>query len=115
MEGLKNGHSFLTNGPILIAEINNKMLGERVTGDLDMVDIELKILANQPLKTLSIYTSGNQKKSISLETVNMINGKYDYSRTLLNVPVKDMKWIFFQVEDDCTNMAITNPIFLDSL
>lgn len=115
LEGLKNGHSFLTNGPILLAEINNKKLGERVTGDLDMVDIELKIVANRPLKTLCIYTSGNQKKSISLETVNMINGKYDYSRTLLSVPVKDIKWIFFQVEDDCTNMAITNPIFFDSL
>ena len=48
-----------------------------------------------------------------LEPINYVNGRYDYSRTLSGIDINGVKWIFFIAEDDCTNMAITNPIFIE--
>lgn len=113
LDGLKCGHSFLTNGPVLIPEISKRIPGETATKESSMVDIKVTLFGNRPLKQLSIYANGMQINHIPLETTKSINGKYDYSRIISSVSVKDVKWLFFIATDDCTNMAITNPIFLN--
>ena len=42
-------------------------------------------------------------------------GMFDYSRTLEQISIKDTKWMFFVAYSDCTNLAITNPIFITEL
>ena len=110
---LKQGHSFLTNGPVLIPEIDGKLPGEIVSSRLDKININIKLYANRPLRKLFLYFSGNRRKEYMLEPINYVNGKYDYSRTLSGIDINGVKWIFFIAEDDCTNMAITNPIFIE--
>ena len=111
LDSLKHGHSFLTNGPVLIPEIEGRLPGETLTRTADYVNISLKLLANRPLTKLTICIDGDRTINYTLETMDTIQGKYDYSRIIRDFHIKDVKWIFFIAEDDCTNMAITNPIF----
>ncbi len=113
LSSLKQGHSFLTNGPILIPEISGKLPGETLAPKPDKTDISIKLLANRPLKQLLIYSNGNRRTDLSLETRDQMQGSYDYSRILCDISLKDIKWMFFIAKDDCNNMAITNPIFFE--
>ncbi len=111
LSNLKQGHSFLTNGPILIPEVLGRLPGETVTPKPDQADISIKLLANRPLKQLIIYSNGNKRTDIPLEAKHHVQDSYDYSRLLHDIDLKDIKWMFFITKDDCNNMAITNPIF----
>ncbi len=113
LDSLKHGHSFLTNGPILIPEIDGKLPGDTVIVSEDRVNIKLRILANRPLKQLTIYSKGNRTARFPLENAETAQGSYDYSRIIPDIAIEDVDWLFFIVEDDCTNMAITNPIFIE--
>jgi hypothetical protein len=113
LNSLKKGHSFLTNGPILIPDINGKHPGDTVEKTTDKINISLKLIANKPLKKVSIYTNGDKRMEFQLEAMDALQGKYDYSRILPDMEICDVKWMFFIAEDDCTNMAITNPIFFE--
>lgn len=114
LHALKTGHSFLTDGPILIPEINGAGPGEtaEVTSRKPM-KISVRVLANRPLTTLSLY--GNHGKQEIYELIendaSVHQNYYDYSTTLSKDWSIGDQWVFFVVADDCTNLAITNPIF----
>lgn len=112
---LKKGNSFLTNGPILIAEIDGKQMGEQVqlAADAESVTVKLTILANRPLTRLSVWQNGGRKEDMPLPSVKVCNGCYDYSGEI-SISAADAKWVFFEVKGDYTNQAITNPVFFAS-
>ncbi|MDF2908225.1 MAG: hypothetical protein K0R34_3546 [Herbinix sp.] len=112
LDSLKQGRSFLTNGPILIPEIDGKLPGDTVLSRADKVDIKLRLLANRPLKQVTLYSKGNKETRFTLDATDKVRGCYDYSRILSDITINDVDWIFLIAEDDCTNMAITNPIFI---
>ena len=107
---LRKGNSFLTNGPILVSRVAGKYPGERVkvSDNGESLDIDLKILANRKLKTLEICTENGVRKQIALKG-KKTNGFYDYSMKLEEAPLED-NYMYFTVMDDCTNLAITNPV-----
>ncbi len=115
LEGLRRGHSFLTNGPILLPEIEGRGPGEVITGKSEKVDINIKLIANLPLKKITIYSNGNRTWEYTLEPEDEQKKKYDYSRTLYDFDVRNVQWLFFTAEDDCSNMAITNPVFFEDI
>ncbi|MGN0505562.1 MAG: CehA/McbA family metallohydrolase [Lachnospiraceae bacterium] len=110
---LKKGNSFVTNGPVLIAEINGKQMGETAPFAVDAKEItaKLTILANRPLTKLTVWQNGGRKEELPLPSVEAENGCYDYSGEV-RISAAGAKWVFFQVKDDYTNQAMTNPIFL---
>ena len=122
MDRLRRGRSFLTNGPILVSRVNGKLPGHKVsvstggrkkgkTGDCGAeLEIELMILANRRLKTLRLCTENGVYKDIPLKGGKK-NGFYDYSQTIKE-PAPDGNYLYFMVQDDCTNLAITNPVIL---
>lgn len=114
LNALRRGNSFLTNGPILIPKIKGVGPGEQVElmCDEDEVEVDLTILANRRLSWIRIY--GNNHYSIQISVEEIIKescGMYDYSTTV-TLTTQDKKWFFFEVHEDCTNLAITNPIFI---
>lgn len=113
LNSLRKGRSFLTNGPVLIPEIDGILPGGRVSLTKETETVRLTLMANRPLKRLYLYMSGNCKEEITLKDIPKLNGFYDYSTTLQAVSFQNKGWIFFLAEGDCTNMAITNPIFFD--
>lgn len=114
LDELRNGHSFLTNGPILIPSINSKGIGETltITNTTNKVDMELKILSNRKLKTLYLWKSSTDCEMISLPDKDRNEmGYYDYSG-IYSTKMNDNGYIVFMVKEDCSCMAITNPIFI---
>lgn len=116
LNSLRRGRSFLTNGPILIPEVEGGLPGDTVIPKSDTVNIRLKLLANRPLRQLSVHTNGNRVRNMPLhnyrpEGAGVNKGAYDYSRILSGFDIGGVDWMFFTAEDDCTNLAITNPIF----
>ncbi|MCR5153650.1 MAG: CehA/McbA family metallohydrolase [Lachnospiraceae bacterium] len=116
LTNIKEGHSFVTNGPILIASINDKIMGETASFpvDAEQIKAELKIISNRPLKTLEVWQNGGRKETIALPEVECEDGAYDYSGCY-TFSAADAKWVFFRVYDDYTTQAITNPIFLEAI
>lgn len=113
VEALKKGNSFLTNGPILLPTIKGGGPGETVRIEKEeKVLMNLRILSNKKLSDIYFYLNGNRciKKTLK-ECDNTACNYYDYSMEE-ELPFADAEWIFYVVADDCTNMAITNPIFL---
>ncbi|BCJ96763.1 hypothetical protein acsn021_43320 [Anaerocolumna cellulosilytica] len=111
LASLKKGHSFLTNGPILLPTIEGKGPGETVHKEEKELEVLIRLLANRPLKRLIIHQSGGRTETIVLENINQIKGFYDYSR-VVTIQVQDKDWVYFEAYEDCTNLAITNPIFI---
>lgn len=111
----KSGHSFVTNGPILIAEISGKRMGEVAKFPVDGEEItaHLTILSNRPLTTLSIWQNGGRTEELPLPEVEAENGCYDYSGEV-TFSAEQAKWVFFRVQADYTVQAVTNPVFLEA-
>jgi hypothetical protein len=114
LASLKRGNSFLTSGPILVPTLNGVGPGETlcVTAG-EKVLMNLQIMSNRKLDKITMYADGKRcivKNLIELDKTKSCNF-YDYSFQE-ELPFADAKWIFFVVEEDCTNMAISNPIFL---
>ena len=100
----------MTNGPILIPRVSGKLPGERlkITDDKALFDVDLKILANRRLKTLRIWTENGLRREIKIKG-HKENGFFDYSISLQEAALDD-NYMYFTVQDDCTNMAISNPV-----
>lgn len=115
LQAMRQGNSFLTNGPIIIPKINGASCGEKTVRQEETLEVELLIMSNKPLAKLQVYGSDTYSKQYLLVEKNETVGLpyYDYS---MHLPLEDASkgnWIFFVVADDFTNMAITNPIFLN--
>ena len=113
LENNKAGHSFVTNGPIVMAELNGAGHGDTVCVSDEETELlaKLTILSNRPLSELMVYQRGGLVKKYTLSPVEAVNGCYDYSR---EIPVEAQKdgWVFFRVQKDYNVQAITNPIFM---
>ncbi len=112
LESLKNGYSFLTNGPIFIPTFDNKNIWESIN-DKSNININFKIVSKKPLKELIMYTDkGEIVLSEDLKNISMENYFYDYSFSLNNYDLSQYKFVLFKVKGHFTNQAFTNPIML---
>jgi hypothetical protein len=111
MNALRAGHSFLTNGPILMTTINGKGPGEKLAETGKALQMDIRLYANRPLKSLQICTENGVVKELELKCGKK-DGYYDYSMELKENPddYKDSHYIYFLAKNDCTNLAITNPV-----
>ncbi len=104
---LKKGHSFLTNGPILIPTVNGKLPGEKLEEGKEL-DIDIKLVSNRRLEKLLVCTENSTLQEIELEAKKE-NGFYDYSQKIKQTITED-RFIYFIAKSDCTNLAISNPV-----
>ena len=114
LDNNKAGHSFVTNGPVLIAGIGGKGMGETAGFPVEAEEItaHLTILSNRPLTKLFVIQNGGRCEELLLPEVEEENGCFDYSGDV-TFSAKDAKWVFFRVSADYTVQALTNPIFLE--
>lgn len=111
LKALKEGHSFLTDGPIIIPTVNGRLPGKSdFKGREDDLEISLKIFSNRELTTLEIRGENGLIKEMPLSGQKK-NGFCDYSLKLTET-AKGNRFIYFVVKSDCTNMAITNPVIV---
>lgn len=115
LDNNKAGHSFVTNGPVLVATIGDKSMGEVASFPVEAEEItaHLMILSNRPLEKLFVVQNGGRCEELPLPEVEAENGCYDYSGDI-TFSAKDAKWVFFRVQANYTVQALTNPIFLEA-
>ncbi|MCR5824843.1 MAG: CehA/McbA family metallohydrolase [Lachnospiraceae bacterium] len=100
LKNLEQGHSFLTNGPIIEAKLQ------------DDGTAELKIVSNRPLSRLLVYSNGQSIEEFDLADPADLNGGFDYSCTV-NLNTEGKKWFIFRLlGEDVVTEAITNPVFV---
>lgn len=103
---IKNGNSFISNGPILIADVNGKSYGETV--DLDgagSVSLNLKAFARDGFESIRIVKNGEV-----VQTIDSINGS-TYEKVIRLSDLKSGDWIVLEGMGVSTYYCITNPIF----
>ncbi|MGC9063194.1 MAG: CehA/McbA family metallohydrolase, partial [bacterium] len=58
IKALKNGNSFITNGPIILADIDGKYPGERLESLKTSYILNIKVLSNSPIDKIIIIGDG---------------------------------------------------------
>lgn len=117
VEGIRRGNSVLSNGPILVPTINGAIPGETAEGG---DELSIYLLTNRRLKEIQLIKRGKKQTVYSLSPYEKRNkGYFDYSHSRA---MKELKAMDFEVlpgdyviviaYDDCTNAAISNPIFM---
>ncbi len=104
LQALKNGKSFMTNGPLLLANIDGKQPGEEVSSS-QKVFIDIDVISNQPIKELRVVQAGKPVCSM------VINDKEVFSCRVQIDPTEG-EWVVVEVFGDYPVYAITNPIYL---
>lgn len=99
LDALRNGRSFLTNGPILFYK-----------------DGKITLMSARPLQYLRIYTPEGLYKEKKLNSRSALikdgdNNFYDYSFELKDSKLFTKDWFYLTAVDDCTNQAFMNPVF----
>ncbi len=121
LDGLKNGRSFVTTGPMLLGTVNEKLPGEVFThkekGD-HRFRLRIESLSEQPIDRIEIIVNGKLRRAL--------HPKNRYSQTEaggfavvwnIEIPINESSWIAvrsFQIgEDNRTRFAHTAPWHID--
>lgn len=111
LDALRKGHSFLTNGPVLLTKVNDAYMGESTKVKDGKVSLDITLMANRELTGLTAFLANGKAVSIPLKKLPTAK-HYDYSFKLNDFEVGDSGYIFFVANGDCTNIAISNPVLL---
>lgn len=104
LEAIRNGHSFVTNGPVVIADIDGKIYGETVEL-AKATKININIFNREGLEGIRVIKNG-----VVLQTINLTGTVYTNSIDLTGLQSGD--WILLEVLGKDIFYAITNPIFI---
>ncbi|MEJ5230124.1 MAG: CehA/McbA family metallohydrolase [Pseudothermotoga sp.] len=106
LKALVEGKSFMTNGPLILAEIEGKGPGETVdTLSKESLVLNLKVLSNIALEKVVVIQAGRivQQLDVTGQRECILSTKID---------PKDGSWIIVEVYGPYPVYAITNPIYL---
>lgn len=103
-KAIKDGNSFISNGPIVIADIDGKSYGDTVTLKNNNVKLNMDAFARDGLESLRIVKNGE-----ILQTID-VNGEA-YQDVITLTGLNDGDWIVIEGLGTSTNYCITNPIF----
>lgn len=101
INAIKSGHSFLSNGPVIAAEIDGVSYGETVASGEKI--LSLKTFYNAEIGTVNVLVNG--KKSLSYESDDMA---FTHSE---NLTLSSGDYVVLEVISPDGGYALTNPIF----
>ncbi len=111
LNSLRHGHSFLTNGPILVPRANGKLPGDLIKAMDGKIDLSITLKANRRLKKLTAYLSDKKAIEIPIKELSTASN-YDYSLELKDFNIGASKYLFLVAASDITNLAISNPFIV---
>jgi len=108
-DALRNGNSFLTNGPILLADLNGQMPDNRygfeaVLNANGTATLNLEVISNRDIDYIFVIADGKVIHEI------IVDGKsYDGGITL---NLSGYNWVMIDVWGEMNTRAFSSPIFL---
>ncbi|XMB71667.1 CehA/McbA family metallohydrolase [Mycoplasmatota bacterium WC30] len=108
LDAIKKGHSYLTNGPRIVATIDDSIYGEFASlAGRDSIDIDIDMFSRDQVETINIYKNGQ-----IIKTIDVTESYQQYVDVITINDVSTGDWFVFEVIGENTAYAITNPIFL---
>ncbi len=116
-EGLRNGHAFVTTGPLVELTVNGRIPGEEVSirGGGASVDVEAHVRSITPLEKVVLVFNGRVLEEFPLEGERT---RFDLSKSY---PVRESGWFHLRAEgngnerhplDASYAQAFTNPVWV---
>ena len=102
IKGLDQGRSFVTTGPMLLAEINGEVPGGKFTlppGRSRSVKITGTVVSEQPVKSLEVLVNGAQVQTIPLKPKRNRDGAYE-TRFKTSVELAGTSWVALRCWDE---------------
>lgn len=106
LEALRNGNSFISNGIIVLADVDGISYGNTAEIGEEGVTLNIEAYCPHGFEGIQIIKNGEVMKEITLDKSTTL---YDESVTLEGISADD--WIVLEVFGVETYYAITNPIF----
>lgn len=105
-EALKNGNSFLTNGPMIYANINDKTYGETIALSSNSATLNLEMFARDGYEEIRLIKNGELIHTFD----NNEDSRFNTTYTINDLNDKD--WLLLEVYGTGAQYAITNPMFI---
>ena len=108
MEALKAGHSFVTSGPIVLADIKGKIYGEKVEAAAgEALSLNCDIWNRDGLREIRVVVNGEIVQQIP------VTGESFKEAVTLTRDWESNDWILIEALGvDCCQYALTNPIII---
>ncbi|MFA5006686.1 MAG: CehA/McbA family metallohydrolase [Candidatus Izemoplasmatales bacterium] len=107
MKAIRQGNSYVTNGPMIVATIGGVGYGETFTlGGATSVSIDVSVFSRDAMGRINVYRNG----AIAVTSL-FLDGSSLFEDTL-DVDVEAGDWIVLEVIGPDALYAITNPIFI---
>ena len=108
-EGLRQGRSFVTNGPLLIVRANGRLPGSAFTSDGE-IELKASVTSNDPISSVEIVRNGRVERSISL-------AELEKTGSLGTLRFKSSGWFLvrcFAESDKTFRFASTAPFYVET-
>jgi hypothetical protein len=111
-EGLRQGRSFVTNGPLLRCQAAGKLPGDVFVareGDEVSVELTVKLSSREPVRAIEIVKNGRVERAVPLETATRTG-------SLGRVSFKESGWFLFRAMVDhpkTFRFAQTAPYYVE--
>ena len=113
LEAIREGKVFVSNGPLLVPEINGAGIGEHAVLENGKGTLSVSLLSREKISRLYLYTGAEKKTELSLAERETEDGFYDYSAEWRDFDFGNAKWAVLYAEDGPDCAAVTNPVYLD--
>lgn len=108
MEALKNGHSFISDGPIVLCDIDGAGYGDTLIPSDSQLTIHTDIFNRDGIREIRIVVNGEV-----VRTVSPTDGATVYTEPILiSGDWQPYDWILIEVLGPISQYAITNPIII---
>ncbi len=109
-QAVREGHSFVTSGPIVIASIEDKTYGDTITLQSQAaLTLDTNIWNRDGLRQIRVVKNGDIVK-----TIDLAEGEVTYTAPItLEGEWEKMDWVLLEVLGPFGQYAITNPILID--
>lgn len=108
---IRGGHSYLTNGPEILAAIGQAGYGDSYSlGGADSVNVSIDLFSRDPVTCVNVYKNGEIVLSIVPDGSS--SSYLDYQDVFSLEQVAEGDWFVFEVIGEGALYAITNPIFI---
>jgi hypothetical protein len=108
---VKDGHTFVTNGPMLTLTVGGGMPGDKIDVHKN-AKVRIKVQASAPAamgapKLLEVVAEGKV-----IKTVESSNGRSTELKADFEIPVAGSQWIAARVKTENSGIAHTSPVYL---
>lgn len=106
MDAIRAGHSFISNGPVVICTVGDSVYGDKIETVDGKVVVSCNVFARDGISLIRVVKNGEVFKEISLDMVQSFN------EDVMLEGLESGDWVLFEVLGDFNDYAITNPYFV---